>query len=270
MQYKLLVLDIDGTVANTKKEISEENVQAVIAAQKKGVKVVVASGRATPGVMPTAKKLKLDEYGGYILSFNGARIVNVKTGAVIYEKNLPDGAAQKIYAFAKKNKVNICTYNQQTVMTPNPQEKYVNMESHLLKMPLYQPQNFLEEIPSNPVKFLLLGDGEKLALLENKAKEEIGEGLNIFRSEPYFLEVMPQNIDKAYSLNKLLSKLLIRREEMMACGDGYNDLSMIQFAGLGVAMQNAQEAVKQAADVITDHCDNHGVAKAIETYILNT
>ena len=90
-----------------------------------------------------------------------------------------------------------------------------------------------------------------------------------FRSEPYFLEVVPMGVEKAASLEILLKKLGIDREELMACGDGFNDLPMLRYAGLGVAMANAQSAVKQAADRVTLSNDEDGVAAAVKQYILS-
>ena len=84
-----------------------------------------------------------------------------------------------------------------------------------------------------------------------RLKEEYHSLLNIYRSEPYFLEIMPQNIDKAHSLQKLLSSIGLTADEMICCGDGYNDLSMIEYAGLGVAMENAQPVIKEAANFVT-------------------
>mgnify|MGYP001852585142 FL=1 len=91
--------------------------------------------------------------------------------------------------------------------------------------------------------------------------------LNIYKSEPYFLEIMPQNIDKAYSLRKLLDSLRLNADQMICCGDGYNDVSMIEYAGLGVAMANAQDVVKEAADFITYSNDEAGVLRVIDLFM---
>ena len=93
--------------------------------------------------------------------------------------------------------------------------------------------------------------------------------LNVYRSEPFFLEIMPQNIDKAYSLSKLLNIIGLTKDEMIACGDGFNDLSMIKYAGLGVAMGNAQEVVKESANYVTATNDENGVANVVNEFILS-
>jgi Cof subfamily protein (haloacid dehalogenase superfamily) len=100
-------------------------------------------------------------------------------------------------------------------------------------------------------------------------KAEYGDKINVFFSETYFLEIVPNGIEKAASLKKLLDKLGLQREELIACGDGLNDITMIDFAGLGVAMENAQDALRYRADYITDTNDDDGVAEVIEKFILN-
>ena len=118
-------------------------------------------------------------------------------------------------------------------------------------------------------KFILLGNGDDayLADVEQKMKDKFQENLSISRSEAFFLEVMAKGIDKAKSLERLLEIKNATKEEMIACGDGYNDLSMISFAGLGVAMGNAVDGVKNVADYVTLSNDEDGVAKVVEEFV---
>ena len=108
-----------------------------------------------------------------------------------------------------------------------------------------------------------------LAELEKEMYEHLKDRMGVFRSEPYFLELVPKGIDKAQSLAVLLKEIGLTREEMIAIGDGFNDLSMIQYAGLGIAMANAQEVVKENADFITLSNEEDGVAYAAEKFILS-
>ena len=114
-----------------------------------------------------------------------------------------------------------------------------------------------------------MGDADKLMPLEAELSLRLQGQINVFRSEPYFLELVPQGIDKALSLEVLLKEIGVKREEVIAMGDGYNDLSMIQFAGLGIAMGNAQEPVKKAANYITLSNEEDGVAEAIDKFFTN-
>lgn len=117
-------------------------------------------------------------------------------------------------------------------------------------------------------KYLFLDDGDYLAMVEPKVKAALGKNFSVYRSEPFFLEILPRGIDKAQSLARLLEKTGLTREEMIACGDGYNDLSMIRYAGLGVAMENGVLPVRNAADYITLSNNNDGVAHVVEKFML--
>ena len=269
MKYKILVLDIDGTLTNSKKEISPKTKKALMKAQAKGVKLVIASGRPTYGVEPLANELELSKYGGYILSFNGAKIINCETNEIMYEKNIPQDKLPEIYDLSKEQNVNILTYEGDTILTEEPDDKYIAIESRVNKMSVKKVDSFKDYIKSPVTKCLMVAEGDFLANVETIVKNKVGNDLNVYRSEPFFLEIMPKNIDKAYSLNQLLKKINMTRDEMIACGDGFNDKSMIDFAGLGVAMENAQEEVKDVADYITLSNDNDGIAKVVEKFILN-
>lgn len=134
-------------------------------------------------------------------------------------------------------------------------------------MEVRETNDFLTDITLPVAKCLIVGDADKLISLEAELCLRLQGRINVFRSEPYFLELVPQGIDKALSLGVLLKKTEIGREEIIAMGDGYNDLSMIKFAGLGIAMGNAQEPVKKAADYITSSNEEDGVAEAIHKFL---
>jgi Cof subfamily protein (haloacid dehalogenase superfamily) len=129
--------------------------------------------------------------------------------------------------------------------------------------------NFLEAIHFPVAKCLIVGEPTRLAVLEKEMYEHLKDRMGVFRSEPYFLELVPKGIDKAQSLSVLLGEIGMRREEMICVGDGFNDLSMIRYAGLGVAMANAQDVVKENADYITLSNEEDGVAAVVEKFILN-
>ena len=128
--------------------------------------------------------------------------------------------------------------------------------------------NFLYAIKFPVPKCLIVGEPQQLELLECKMRDALNGRMNVFRSEPFFLELVPNGIDKACSLKVLLDHLGMSHEQMIAIGDGFNDVSMIKYAGLGVAMSNAQEAVKKEADYITLSNEEDGVAAVVEKFIL--
>ena len=268
MKYKLLVLDLDGTLTNNKKEITENTRNTLIEAQEKGVKIVLASGRPTYGIVPIAEKLELKKYGGYILSYNGGEIINWQTGEMMYENVLPDDILPYLYQCAKDHNFAIVTYKDKYVITEHPDDEYVLKEAILNVMDTQKVNHFLEAIDFPVPKCLIVGEAERLAVLEKQMYESLKDKMGVYRSEPYFLELVPKGIDKAQSLSVLLQKIGYTREEMIAIGDGFNDKSMIEYAGLGVAMANAQEVVKQAADYITLSNEEDGVADVVKKFML--
>ncbi|MCI5801826.1 MAG: Cof-type HAD-IIB family hydrolase [Oscillospiraceae bacterium] len=268
MAYKMLVLDLDGTLTNSKKEITPVTHAALDRAMEKGVKVVLASGRPTYGIVPLAKELDLARKGGYILSFNGGRITDCTTGEVIYERILSAEKAGELYDLAQLHKVNIMTYQDENIITEKPDDQYVELESRINKMTIKKVESFKDYVTFPVNKCLMVEEGDYLGEVEKKVKAAVGDELSVCRSEAFFLEVMPKNIDKAYSLGKLLEHLGMTREEMICCGDGFNDKSMIEYAGLGVAMQNGKPEVKAAADYIAPSNDEDGIAHVIEKFLL--
>ena len=267
MKYKLIVLDLDGTLTNSKKEITPRNKEVLTRIQELGAHLVLASGRPTYGIAPLADELGMDKHDGYILSYNGGEIIDWETQEMIYENVLPNDVIPILYKCAHDNGLTILSYDGEKVLTENASDPYVLKEAHLNKMEIRETDNFLRDITLPVPKCLIVGDPEKLIPVEAELSIQLQGKINVFRSEPYFLELVPQGIDKAQSLEVLLNKIKIKREEMMAIGDGFNDLSMIKYAGLGVAMGNAQEPVKKAADYITLTNDEDGVAVAIEKFM---
>lgn len=266
--YKIIVLDLDGTLTNRDKVITPRTKAALMEAQKRGKKVVLASGRPTPGVVPLAEELELKNYGGYILSFNGGMIMNCQTGEVVFSQLLPQEANRRIIELAEEHRVDFLTYEDDHIMTNNKENEYGQKESWITHMPLVERDDLKEYLNFRVPKFLLLDDGDYLALVEPKVKAALGKNFSVYRSEPFFLEVLPKGIDKALSLARLLEVMGLTKEEMIACGDGYNDLTMIQFAGLGVAMENAVLPVRKVADYITDSNNDDGVGKVVEKFML--
>lgn len=267
MKYKLIVLDLDGTLTNSQKVITPRNRETLIRVQEQGVRLVLASGRPTYGIVPLANELRMNEFGGFILSYNGGEIINWESGEMIYENVLPNDIVPLLYESARSHHLSILTYDGAEIVTENSKDPYVEKEAFLNKMAVRETNDFLTDITLPVAKCLIVGDADALTPLESELSLRLQGKINVFRSEPYFLELVPQGIDKAQSLAVLLKELGISREEIIAIGDGYNDLSMIKFAGLGIAMGNAQEPVKKAADYITLSNEEDGVAEAIDRHL---
>lgn len=266
MTKKALILDIDGTLTNSKKEITPGTKAAIRELMERGNKVILASGRPTPGMRKCEEELQLDRLGGYLLSYNGARIVDCVTGKIIYQQILPLTLLPGLYAFAKNNGCGLITYLGNEVISAFPPDSYVQTEAHINGLPIREVKNFVDFVDFDINKCLMTAKPDIAEQLEIQLKEKYGHIASIYRSEPYFIEIMPKNVDKASSLEKMLPAIGITREEIVCCGDGFNDISMIQYGGVGVAMGNAQQAVKEAADYITATNDEDGLVEVIHKF----
>ena len=269
MKYKMIVLDLDGTLTNNKKEITPRTKQALMQAQAAGLHVVLASGRPTYGIVPLAEELKLKDNGGYILAFNGGKIIDCTNNKVLFEQKLDEQLVPILFQEAKKAGMEILTYQGEGIAATNKDDEYVQHEAFINKMPVTQYDDFLNQLVYPINKCLIVGDPTPLHELEIRLAKELEGKMDVYRSADFFLECVPLGIDKARALDRLISSLGISREEVIACGDGYNDLSMIRFAGLGVAMANAAKDIQSEADFVTLSNEEDGVAHVIEHFILS-
>lgn len=269
MKYKIIVLDLDGTLTNNKKEITPRTKQALMQAQAVGVHVVLASGRPTYGIVPLAEELKLKDNSGYILAFNGGKIIDCSNNEVLFEQKLDEQLVPILFQEAKKAGMEILTYQGEGIAATNKDDEYVQHEAFINKMPVMQYDDFLNQLVYPINKCLIVGNPTPLHELEIKLAKELKGKMDVYRSADFFLECVPLGIDKARSLDRLISSLGISREEVIACGDGYNDLSMIRFAGLGVAMANAAKDIQSEADFVTLSNEEDGVAHVIERFVLS-
>ena len=269
MDIKVLALDLDGTLTNNEKNITKRTKDTLTKAMKEGIKVVLASGRPTVGMLPLAKELKMKEYGGYILAYNGATIIDCKTDKQIYANVLPMDCIATINEVAKQHQVCTLSYDGNDVISEDDTNPYVLKECFINKTKVHRVADLAKAVKEPVAKCLIVGEHEQLLPVREELSKRFGDQLNIFFSEPFFLEIMPMGVEKASSLAKLLSILKLDRTNLMACGDGLNDLTMLEYATLGVAMGNGCKEAKEIADVITLTNEEDGVAVAVEKYILN-
>jgi Cof subfamily protein (haloacid dehalogenase superfamily) len=270
MKYKMIVLDVDGTLLNNDKIVTARMRATLIKVQQMGFRIVLASGRPTYGVLPLAKELELDKNDGYILSYNGGQIINVQTGDLLFEKRINPEMIPYLERKAKKAGFDIFTYHKDTIYTNNASNENIIQEAELNAMHIREVEHLSEIMDFSPCKCMIVSnDEDALMELERHWTKRLAGELDVFRSEKYFLEVVPPFIDKANTLSVLLENLRFESENVIAMGDGVCDVTMIQLAGLGIAMGNAQESVKACADYVTATNDEDGVAVAIEKIVIS-
>lgn len=269
MKYKLLVLDVDGTLLNDEREISKRTLAALLKVQQMGVRIVLASGRPTYGLMPLAKTLELGNYGGFVLSYNGCQIIKAQNGEILFERRINPEMLPYLEKKARKNGFAIFTYHDDTLITDSPDNEYIKNEALLNNLKIIKEDEFSTAIDFAPCKCMLVSDKEKALIgLEQHWEKRLAGTLDAFRSEPYFLKVVPCGVNKANTLGALLEHLGVTREEVIAVGDGVCDVTMLQLAGMGVAMGHSQDSVKVCADYVTASNEEDGVALAVEKLIL--
>lgn len=268
LDIKLLALDLDGTLTNSEKKVSDKNKEYIRKAQDKGVKVILASGRPVIGIQGVADALDLWNMGGYILAYNGGQIIDCATGEDLVKQTIPMEFYHDICEVIRKFNAYPLTYNAQGVICEDDSNKYVQKEAYNNSISVIKVDNLEKEVQMPVVKFMVVGEPEELNKV-HKYLSSLFEGkLNIFFSEPYFLEITPLGIEKSSALSRLSEMIGTTNEQIMACGDGLNDIPMLKYAGLAVAMDNAYEETKKCADYISASNEEDGVAIAIDKFII--
>lgn len=268
IDIKIIALDLDGTLTNEVKEITPHTLAALMKAQRQGVRLCLSSGRPPYGMRPLAKQLQMKRYGGMLLCYNGGHIEECSTGKVLVEKALSPTLLPYLHECQERSGMTLMTYYEDHIYTEHPDDPYVHQSSRNNKMEIIGVQDFINDTPRPLNKCLMVGAPEVVPQWEAIMQEETKGKMHICRSTPYFIELLPLGIDKGSALKQMLTTLNMTTDNLMAFGDSYNDISMLQTAGIGIAMGNAEEAVKDVADYITDDNEHDGIAKALEKYYI--
>ena len=250
------------------KSISDRTKKAIQEARDKGVTVVLATGRPIEGVSRYLEELDMLTEKDYVLSYNGALVQKTKNKEAInkvalngadlhYLKNLSDELGVNIHAFWEKK----------GLITPK-SSKYTEVEAQINNIEIHEMN--IDSIADDEVmiKIMMIDEPEILGPAIEKLPKEVYEKYTVVRSTPYFLEFLNKDANKGLGVELLAKHLGIKREEIITLGDAGNDVHMIEYAGLGVAMGNSFDELKKIADYITDTNENDGVAKVIEKFIL--
>lgn len=267
MNYRMLVLDLDDTLLKDDRTVSELTRRRLLEAQQQGMIVVLASGRPTYAMQHLAKELCLAEYGGYFISFNGARITSCANQHILLSVDISHAQMCKLFDLAQEHGVYIQTYTEDHILVSKDNE-YTQIEKEITGMDVIECADFKAEIPKTAVKAMMLEHPDRLKEVEKALRPVVENELYMTITKPFFLEFMNPAVDKGKSLVTLAQHLNVPMEQVIAVGDSYNDISMLKAAGLGVAMGNAVEAVKQAADYETADNEHDGVARVVERFFL--
>lgn len=269
--YKLISIDMDGTLLNSKGELSEENTLAIKNAINKGVKVVFTTGRGIRSITKFLDKVGLSDSDEYVITNNGVSLYNSKTLKCLKAnlisgddlKNLCNigmdlGAHLHVYDFENEDCI---------VLEEN---QFTKFEREYVGMPTVVNPDYFKNIDENKkvFKVLYLNDKEVIDNIEKKLPKFVYEKFTVVRSLDIVLELFCKECNKGNAVKELADTFGFKRDEIIAIGDQRNDLEMIEFAGLGVAMGNAIDKIKEIANYVTDTNDNNGVAKVINKFVL--
>lgn len=264
MKYKMMAVDIDGTLLDSQNRLTGEVKHAIRLAVSKGLIFTICTGRPIQGVEPLIDEIGLDIP---FITYNGAMVVMGKSRQIIYEQNLTSEDSMRIMELGNmfgttiivwvKNKLYVNRLDERAEMYA----RSINFHPVVID----NPENLLKD---GATKILFYDTVERIHEYESKAGQYVGNMVNYHTSKPMYLEFVDKNASKAIALQKMGEYYGISREEIIAVGDGENDLSMIKFAGLGVAMANAEEEIRKAADFVTLSNDENGVAYVINRFVL--
>lgn len=269
---KILFTDLDGTLLNSDKLVSEGNRAAIQRLLGAGHYVVVTSGRPVKSAFKVVKELGLTMPGCYMIAYNGGVIFDCAREEVCMEKTLPLEYARYLFAEAEKYGIYIQTYGEDDkVLTQwdGPElQYYAKANRNALAIEICE--DVFDTLGKNPNKVLMIDMSvEKVTKFQQDHREwEIGKCHSVFSSRE-FLEYLPIGVDKGTGVKTLCEMLGVDIKNAYAAGDERNDISMIEAAGVGIAMQNASEETKAVADYITENDNDHdGIAEVIDKLIL--
>ncbi len=270
LPVKLIALDLDDTLLNDSREISDENVHVLRRAASLGIYVVLCSGRAEDAILPFVRRLDLagTQSGRYIIAVNGCSIFDMHKRERIYNKKV----AADVLLYADRMAREMGYYSEvygPDVIYAEKSTEWTRLDSEMCGVRLEIVEDYENFLRQGFVKMLIAGEPEKLQVLQKKLRDGLGTRANVFVSKPYFLEVLPANCGKGQAVNFLADHLGISRKETIGFGDSMNDEDMIRECGYGVAMCNGFEEIKDIADFVTEKTnDENGVGDFLKKYVL--
>ena len=263
-KIKVIAMDLDGTLTNDDKIITPRTLKALMLAQQKGIRLVLASGRPPFGMLPLAKQLQMERYNGIVLAYNGGHIEECATSKVLVETKLDERLLPAIYEFQQKSDFALMTYYKDCIYTEKSSDQYVQISARNNKMKVVKLNNFVTDTPRPLNKCLMVGNPEMQPHWESEMQNAFSGQLNIMHSTPYFIEILPLGIDKGIALHGMMLQLGLSTDNLMTFGDSFNDIGMIKCAGIGVAMGNAENKVKECADIVAQSNNDDGIGIIVE------
>lgn len=266
MKYKLIAMDLDGTLTNDEKRITERTMSALMDAQKQGVRLALASARPAPGLHKVCDMLHMQDYDGILMSYNGGRIVSAVDGSVLFETTMDIGQTREVLRRLEALPVTpILDDGKQFYVTDRNGYK-VDYECWNNGMDCTAVDNLADFLYFAPVKILMSVQPEMLKGVQAQIAAFLPDNLTVVQTAAFYLEIIPRTINKGQGIVDICRALNICTEDVIAFGDAQNDIPMLRAAGMGVAMGNASEETKAASDLVTLSNNDDGIAVVLEKF----
>ncbi len=270
MTIKLIAIDIDGTLLNDDKKWTEKGKEAIHAAKKAGIQVVLCTGRPFPGVTDYLKELEFTHEDDYVITYNGALVQKVASEEILAEYTMTHEDYLVLQEAASTAGTHFHAIINEGIFTPNKDiSMYSVRESFLINIPLFYREPKEMDPSTHYNKMMMIDHPSVLEEAISRLPKHLWDDYTVLRSEPFFLEFVNKQASKGMAVKALAERLGYSSSEVMAIGDGGNDVDMVDYAGIGIAMENATDDVKAVSDIVTKSNNEDGVAHAIFTYALN-
>ncbi|MCD2223475.1 Cof-type HAD-IIB family hydrolase [Listeria cossartiae] len=277
MTTQAIILDIDGTLLNDDKKISAKTKEALITAQQNGVKLILASGRPTTGMHLYAEQLEMEKYHGLLVSYNGAKVVDCQTKEELFNQALTVSEGKAVLEHMKNFEVKVMIDKDDYMYVNDVFDCFVPYKGEEINIIQYESRggNFKLCEKDDLAAFLdyriskILTAGDPAYMQENyqAMMAPFKDSLNCVFTADFYFEFTAQGIDKAKALDTVLTPLGIHPENIIAFGDGHNDITMVEYAGTGIAMSNAVPELKAAASSVTLSNNEDGIAHVLNSLI---
>ena len=264
MAYRLIAMDLDGTLNNDSKSVDAPTRDALLAAQRRGLRLLLASARPLPGLYKERDILDLVHHRGLLMAYNGGAIVDAATGEVLSSTAMEAAQARRVLRLLETLPVTPILDDGSVFYVTDRNGYKVDYECRNNRMDCREVANLADALTFAPCKILMSAQPEQIKTIQRRIAADLPAGLAVVQTAAFYLEVIPASINKGEGLRRACRAIGIEPREAIAFGDSENDIEMLKAAGMGVAMGNADEAVKAAADMTTLSNNENGIAAALE------
>src|SRR6056297_994648 len=264
--YKLIACDLDDTLLNSNFEVSKEDKESISKLNEKGIYFTIATGRVTKSAKKYAEELKLEV--PYI-SFNGGKITDPKSDKQIYSRELKKDIIIEIIKYAERAKIHCNIYTEDKVIVKEKNRWTDYYKTFARNFPIKEVGTLSEYDFKSTPKLILIDENKKLKKAFDEINKIKDDKVNMFFSKPNFLEFTEEKATKGEALRHIANLYNIDRNKVAALGDSFNDISMLEYAGLSAAVENASKEIKNIVDYVTTSNDENGLTNFLNKYIFS-